>query len=208
LVGRRTPQSRRTHISTHRTATAGHKPTRRRGQHTVAEGGHHPVAAFLFVQGGQMPKPAWYVTANRPEQIELPDPFVGALIADLAHQFSEDAHPSPRHTAAALHIAVEMAGHVGRAVTAAASHGDRHHLDRLITGLNHLAAQLAQTLQRLAYHADQCQLPSLANARADQVAAVTASLAHAGLYSELTAGHLLEAQLTLTQHHLATEPTA
>ena len=155
-----------------------------------------------------MPKPAWYVAENRHDPTPLPDLFVSVLLPDLAGQFGEHTHPGPAHTAAALTIALEMAGHIGRAVAARHLPTDEHELDRLVVGLNHLAAQLAQTLQRLAYHADRQELPGLHDTSVDQAAAVTTSLAHAGLYSELAAGHLKEARLILVKHHLATHPTA
>jgi hypothetical protein len=151
-----------------------------------------------------MPKPAWYLTTS-PEPD--PEPLVGVLLAELTDRFTPPAGPTPADIAAALHLAVTAASLAGEAVTAGHLPTDPGDLARLVAGLNRLAAQATQTLQRLAYHADRRELADLADAPADLAADITTSLAHAGVYAELAAGHLREAELTLTKRTIAA-PTA
>jgi hypothetical protein len=147
-----------------------------------------------------MPKPAWYLTTSpEPE----PDPALGALLADLTGRLTT----TPNDLATALHIAVTASSHAGDALVAGHLPTDHETLQRLLGAYNRIAAQVTQTVRRLAYHADRRHLPGLADTPDHVLAEVTTSLAHAGVYAELVAGHLREAELTLTKHQLATPTT-
>jgi hypothetical protein len=155
-----------------------------------------------------MPKRAWYLTdvdldVTSADAPQLP---IDALIDDLTDWFGDPAAFSPAHTATAVHIANLMTQHLGDSIAHLSGLDDIRDVDRLITGLNVLVAQLAQTLQRLAYHVDRHDLPGLHGAPAGLTADVTESIARAGSNGELVAGHLKEAHLTLWQ--LTAQPTA
>ena len=143
-----------------------------------------------------MPKPAWYLTTSpEPE----PDPLLAELTGRLA--------TTPTDLATVLHIAVTATSHAGDAIAAGHLPTDPDALHRLLASYNRIAAQATQTLHRLAYHADRRHLSGLAGTPDHLVAEVTTSLANAGVYAELVAGHLREAELALTKHQLATPTT-
>jgi hypothetical protein len=109
----------------------------------------------------------------------------------------DEAGFSPAQTVAATHVILLAVEHLRGTITHAANQYDQTELARLLCGLNLTQAHLTQTIQHAAERIDGRNVRALDTAPAAAVQALTNSLSTAGANSELTAGHLKEAHLTL-----------
>ena len=148
-----------------------------------------------------MLQPAWYLT-NHDWFAQLADaPHLNAVsqavLGQVAELFSDESYFNPAKTVATVHVMLLAAEHLGDTLAWATNQHDLADLTRLTAGLNLVQAHLTQIMQRLA---EQTHNRALRDSDTVPVAAtkeLVDSLSAAGNSTEVCAGHLKEANLTL-----------